>query len=238
MHVLAHVRASAHLAPSTYDATYIAFAARAIGVAEERNLAEDARAIGQLAATHDALVHAQLVAWLFRTKDRARACAGRALAELRAEDVDAPALLAAVARASDAAELVWCAALLEDEAHARLPEIAIDDARVATAIDAMIAVAPELAECEIAILPALRLRGRVSGAEIWIGAPCEELALSIDHVAWQAAHEATVREVSRANDERLAHDPLERSALELLARRARDAGIGDRHAEWRARFAT
>lgn len=237
MHVLAHVRATAHLAPSLFDAEYIGFAARALGVAEERHLAEDAHAIGLLATTHDALVGAQLVAWLFRTKERARACEGRALGELRADDVDAPELLASVTLAGDASELVWCAALLEEEAHARLPPIASDDRTIATAIGAMDAIAPELARCEIATLPALRLRGRVRDAAIWIGAPCEELALSIDHVAWQAAHEATVREVSCAHGERLAHDPLEKRALDLLARRAHDAGKSVAHAAWRARFA-
>lgn len=235
MHVLSHVRSTAHLAPSLYDAQYVAFVAHAIGAAEERHLAEDARAIGLLANTHDALVGAQLVAWLFRTKERARACEGRALAELRAEDVDAPELLASVT--SDASELVWCAALLEDEPHARLPPIASDDRTVATAVDAMEVIAPELAQCEVAALPALRLRGRVRDAAIWIGAPCEELALSVDHVAWQAAHEATVREVSHAHGERLAHDPLEKRALDLLARRAHDAGRNVAHAAWRARFA-
>jgi len=231
MHVLAHAGATVRLAPSLVDARYVAWAAAALP--EARPLAEDARAIGALATTHDALVTAQMVAWLFRTKERARAVGERALAELRADDVDAPEVLDAAQ--GEAAELVWCAALLEDEAHGRLPPIAIDDARVAAAIDAITPIAPELARCEVSVLPALRLRGRVFGPHVWVGAPCAELDVDVDHVAWQAAHEATVREVSLRSA--LPFDALERAALDLLAARARDAGRAAEHAAWRARFA-
>lgn len=234
MHVLSHVRATAHLAPSLYDARYVAWAERALGPAASRSLADDATALGVLAPSHGALASAQLVAWLFRTKERARACEGRALAELDVRDVDAPELLASVQAAGDAAELLWCAALLEAEAHARLPDVATDPA-IAGAIDAMTPLAPELARASIASLPSLRVRGRVLGDAIWIGAPCEDLALSVEHVAWQAAHEATVREVSLARA--LDHHALEAAALDLLAGRARAAGASDRHAAWRACFA-
>jgi len=233
-HVLAHVRAGAELAPSLYDPAYTAWAERALGPASGRALAEDLRALGALLATHEAQATAQLVACLFDTAEEAGAHADRALAELSSAEVRAPEVLAPLSALGAGAELLWCAALLEAPAHARLPMPAVDARALADALARAAEVAPELARCEVAHVRALRIRGRVLGSAIWVGVPCEELALTAEHVAWQAAHEATVREVSL--ERALAHDALEEAALARLAERARALGRGAEHARWRACF--
>jgi hypothetical protein len=149
--------------------------------------------------------------------------------------VDAPRLLAPLLEVGAGAELLWCAALLEAPVHARLPALDVDEDGARAALARVEPLAPDLAACAIALVPSLRLRGRVHSAHIWIGAPCTELAVDAEHVAWQAAHEATVREVARGGVRE--HDALERAALALLESRARAAGLAHEHARWRARFA-
>ena len=68
-----------------------------------------------------------------------------------------------------------------------------------------------------------------------MGVPSAELGPSAEHVAWQAAHEATVGEVSRAAPG-LSHDEREQVAVVLLAERAKEAGEQEAHARWLAHF--
>ena len=80
-------------------------------------------------------------------------------------------------------------------------------------------------------------RGRLRGREIWIGAPFPGGGPDLDHLAFQAAHEATVGELialegAPAGDDR----PLEAAALVLLKRRAERVGLGEAHARWLAHF--
>jgi hypothetical protein len=232
LHVLAHVRATAHLAASLHDAGYVEAAAKALGPAVERPLAEDARLLGVLLPTFAGLARAQGLAWLFRSTERAAACAGRDLAELSSGDVDAPDLLPHLA-GDPATEILRAAAELELPLLSRLPPIAVDLAALAFALDEVAPAAPLLAGCSVGVARALGVRGRVRGRDVWVGpAP-------IQHTAWQAAHEATVAEVVEASpwdDGAGDHDRVERAAVALLAGRARDAGLGAAHRAWLAHF--
>src|SRR6185312_13532879 len=93
-HVLAHVGATARLASSVYDPAYVAAVRGVLGAAEERLLGEDARLLGEIVPTFGALARVQGLAWLFRSRERVVACAGRDLGALAEADVDAPELLA------------------------------------------------------------------------------------------------------------------------------------------------
>jgi hypothetical protein len=236
-HVLAHVRATASLSASLYDAEYGEWCAGILGDPEGRELAADARVLAELAPSHDELAFLQLLAWLFDDEARARAVETIDLTDLDGAAVDDRALLAVLkksgTRALRALEVLRCAAALERHAFARLPEVARDDDALRTALAGVVPAAPALVRHRIVTVRALRLRGRVRGEEIWIGAPGACRGPSLDHVAWQAAHEATVAELHDAWV-RKGHDALETAALRLLATRARDAGLEDPHARWLA----
>jgi hypothetical protein len=65
------------------------------------------------------------------------------------------------------------------------------------------------------------------------------MEVSVEHVAWQLAHEATVGEVvaeMTAAGQPPSFVALEREALTRLARRAARAGLGAAHAAWIARL--
>ena len=232
-HVLAHVRAG--VAASAYDSTWIAFAERHLGSAQKRPLGEDVEILARTATTHDMLAEVQLLAWLFRDPARANACADRTLSELAPEDVDDAAVLARL-RGNGLAEIVRAAAELEAEAFATLPDVARELVDYAT----VSAAAPWLARFVIEALRPLRIRGRVRGEHIFVGVASAELSVTPEHVAWQAAHEATVAEVhrrARVNGLAVTHHPLEHTALVLLAEGARAIGESAAHARWIAHFA-
>lgn len=209
-HVLAHVPGDAPA--SAWNPQYVAWCAERIGSANDRSLGEDARALASLAPNHDALVRAQLVAWLFETVPDASVFE-QSLAELgQGRD--------------PAAELVWCAAALEAEAHARLPDPAIDPAIVSSTL-ALADVAPNIVDFDLGFVRPLGLRGRVRDREIWIGdAP-------VSHLAWQCAHEAAAVELSDAHPE-LPFASVEHGSVVLLAVRSERAGRADAHARWLA----
>jgi hypothetical protein len=237
-HVLAHVPADA--AASAWDPTYMSWAEARLGPASARALGEDARALAALLGTHEALVRAQLVAWLFADDGRRSGAAAnvraashfeRALAELGGGDVDAPDVLGHVA-GDPGAELLWCAIALEAEHHARLPPVSIDPALAPALVEAS-AAAPSQPRFEIAVVRSLRQRGRVRGRAVWVGAPSEDFGPSARHAAWQGAHEATVAEVSE-REPSLAFGDLEHVAIALLAERARRAKLEAQHGMWLA----
>lgn len=231
-HVLAHVRGTAALPASLYDARYVALVERQLGPASSRTLEEDARALAELAPTHEALAETQLLAWLFQDLGRASAVVARELGDLHPEDVDAPALVPGLLRRRAAVELLRCAAELERDSFERLAPSPWDADALEQALDEASALAPDLSSATVACIRSLALRGRVLGAEIWVGIPSEELGVSREHVVWQASHEATVWEVSRAG-RRSRHDVGERDveavAVVLLAERALRAGKGAEH---------
>lgn len=233
-HVLAHVRGSAGVPASVYDPDWVRFAAAHLGPAESRTLAEDAAALGRLASGHEALSRLQLVAWLFADLERSRAVATRDLAELSADEVDAPELLAPLRQLGPAPELLRAAAELERPFFERLPAPEIDWARSEASLAGMLEVAPELGQCTVELVRSLRLRGRVRGARIWVGVPEPALGPTLEHVSWQAAHEATVREVGR--HARAAERRVEQMAVVLLAARARRQGRDADHGAWLAHF--
>jgi hypothetical protein len=74
-------------------------------------------------------------------------------------------------------------------------------------------------------------RGRAWGDELWVGHPAAEVAPSVEHAAWQAAHEATVVEVARELED-LSERDVEGEAVVRLTRRAAEAGEGAGHAAW------
>ena len=235
MHVLAHVTTTAAIAASVHDPAYVRWADAALGPASERALAEDAAVLGRSLASHETLARAQLLAWLFDDAERAAAVAQRDLGELHADEVDRPALLAPLIELGPALEVLRCAAELEREGLAALGSPRVDGAELGGAVEALVQVAPELATSRLSCLRSLRLRGRLYGDEIWIGAPGPELNLATEHVAWQAAHEATVREVAHAG--RLVERSVEAVALVLLAERAERAGRREAHHRWLAHLA-
>jgi hypothetical protein len=229
-HVLCHVEGTAHLAASVFDSRYVAFCREHLGDPEARTLAEDARALGLVAADHEDLARLQLVAWLFTSAERGQAAAPIELDALQDEEVDRPGLLPTLRKRREAVELLRCAVELERPFHARLPAVN------ATSLDLSLVsrAAPALVEHEIRLVRSLRLRGRVYENEIWVGVPDPVLGPSAEHVGWQAAHEATVAEVSRAFG--LGEREVEHVAVVLLAERARREGLTSEHGVWLSHF--
>jgi len=227
MHVLAHVPVA--VPAGLFDPIYVAFAARHAGNAEERELSEDARALAQILTTHADMARVQLLAWLFDDLEQALACAEHDLMVLEATQVARPELLAPLRALEAPVELLRCAALLEEEAMAKLPPVSTDMRALAALFEELAPIAPGLAEHALLPVRALRLRGRVREREIWIGVPSAELGLDAEHVAFIACHEATVHELSAlGGDERR----VETAALALMGERAAAAGLTERHARW------
>lgn len=239
-HVLAHVRATAHLAPSAYNPSYVTEAARALGRAEDRLLAADAARIGALAATFEQMADVEQLAWLFDSPGRARACVDRDLADLRASDVDHPRFLPAVLRAGAAAEILRAAAEIEAPLCTKLPPLALDERALDQALSEATVLAPLLASSTVGVVRALGIRGRVVAGEdgdtaprIWVGAAPTE------HMAFQAAHEATVWEVgceaAKAGIPWI-HEDVERAAIRRLRARAEAQGKREAHQRWLSCF--
>lgn len=235
-HVLAHVHASRHLRASLFDSTYVRFAEGHLGPSSNRHLAEDADVLGRCLPDDASLARAQGLAWLFESVEHAERTAAHDLANLAPSDVSDPARLASLASAGPAVEVLRLASLLEREHHARLPRIEIDAAALGHALDVVRSAAPGLGACRVVVVPTLRLRGRVRGDEIWVGAPHPALACSFAHVVWQAAHEATVRDIARSvvADATPTVDDIEHAALVLLAERAAAARLTAEHSLWLA----
>lgn len=231
-HVLCHVEGSAHLASSVFDSRYVAFCREHLGDSEDRTLAEDARALALVAPDHRELARLQLLAWLFTSAERGQAAAPIELEALRDDEVDRPRLLPVLRQRLEAVEILRCAVELERPFHARLP--AVNPGSVDLSL--VMRAAPALAEHELRLVRALRLRGRVYGNEIWVGVPDPVLGPSAEHVSWQAAHEATVAEVSRARG--LTEREVEHAAVVVLAERARGAGLFAEHGTWLSHFGT
>jgi hypothetical protein len=185
-------------------------------------LVEDARVLAEIArnAPLGSFARAQALAWAFASPEKVAALVDRPLARIWPEEAADAAALGIARSAAETAEVLRAAAELEAP---RLPAIhaAREDA-VEAALVRVTAAAPMLRRCIVALTPALGLRGRVHGERIFVGIPGIAEA-RVDHDAWQAAHEATVRET---------RDELQ--ALALLRSRARRAGLGDEHGVWLA----
>ena len=238
-HVLAHVAGTGHLPASLYDPVYVDHAAQHLGPAAERPLGEDAATLAQVLPSHEQLARAQLLAWLFDDVGQAALSADRELAALVPDEVARPGLLAALQAAGPAVEVLRCAALLEQEAHGQLPAPVLQPEVLLAALAEVAGVAPRLAACDLLPVRALRLRGRLFGTEIWVGVPAPEPLLDVAHVAWQAAHEATVGEVKQMALETgsgLAERQVEAVALVVLAERAAASAQARSHRHWLGHF--
>ncbi|MBK7586642.1 MAG: hypothetical protein IPI67_41460 [Myxococcales bacterium] len=233
-HVLCHVAETAALPASVYDPAWIRYCAVRLGDAANRTLAEDALALGRLLPGHSELASAQLLAWLFEDVRRASSSLPGELGSLTADQVDAPELLEPLARCGPGVELLRLAAEIERPYFEALPREEVDWSALEVELERVTAAAPELASSGVAVVRPLRLRGRVRGAQIWIGAPHREHGPSTEHVAWQAAHEATVREVGRAAV--AAERRVEHMAVVLMNLRAERAQLEREHATWLAHF--
>lgn len=232
-HVLAHVDVGP-IAPSCHEPAWIRWAEARLGRATDRELGDDVRVLASALATHDALAAANLLAWLWKDGAAVRAATDRELASLGAADVADPAALMALCALGPAAELLRAAAELELPRLATLEPLAIDGGAWARARQDVTRAAPELARCRIALARPLVRRGRVHDACIFIGAPGVAGA-ELDHLAWQAAHEATIGELLRAGGSSArSFADLERAALGLLRARARRAGRVEGHGRWLA----
>jgi hypothetical protein len=173
---------------------------------------------------------------LFADTAAARRCAGRALAELSADEVAEPSALALLA-GHPAAELLWCSALLELDVHAALPhpEGDCDEESIKNALLRVEACAPRLAHSAVHLCRALTRHGRSFGADIYVGVPSVQLGVSAESVALQAAHEATVLEVAALaarSGSALSERDIEHVALVVLAERTRLHGWSSRYLSW------
>lgn len=218
-HVLAHVPAPGQA--TCFSPVYCTWIAKRIGPPPPE-LVEDAQVLAEIArnAPMGSFASAQALAWAFASPEKVAELVDRPLAQIRREEAADASALAIARSAAETAEVLRAAAELEAP---RLPAIqaAREDA-VEAALLRVTAAAPMLGRCIVALTPALGLRGRVHGERIFVGIPGIAEA-RVDHVAWQAAHEATVRETG---------DELQ--ALALLRSRARRAGLGDEHGVWLA----
>jgi hypothetical protein len=230
-HVLAHSAVPAGLPSSVYAPRYVRWCAEQLGPGEARELAQDAAALATQLDSHAQLAAVQALAWLFHSAERAQRCADRPLAELSAAEVDRPALLAHLRGSGAPAELLFCAACLELPALRRLPEPAFDPG-LPGALARLLPAAPGLAKARIAFVRPLGFCGRVYGGEIWLGTPLDDGLPGAEHGAMQAAHEATVSELSARAGGRLAERDVEHGAIVLLAERCRAAGLAAEHTRW------
>lgn len=204
---------------------YCAWVAGHLGPVTERPLGEDIALLGPRLQDDPGFASLQALAWVFHSGGSAEAAVDGALGEVRVDDEPARRL---ALDAGDAAELLRAAAELE---MPLLPSVALDRGPFEARLERVIAAAPALEGCSVAITPALPRRGRVLGRRIFVGLPGIAGA-EMEHLAWQAAHEATVTSLPS----HLAYADVERLALGLLRTRARRVGLGDEHARWFARL--
>ena len=180
------------------------------------------------------LASAQALAWVFDSSEACTRAGPRELAALERDAVASVDALAAAVRAGPIAEVLRAAAELELPLVEALPPISAQDlTAIALGLEAILEAAPSLPRFTVSVARPLGLRGRAFGSSIVIGVPGIDCP-DAEHVAWQAAHEATVLEV--AADSRLSFLDLERSALARLRSRARAAGLAEAHGRWLARL--
>ena len=228
-HVLAHVPVEPSVPAGLFDPDYVAFAASHLGAASQRELGQDVTVLGRVLSDHARLARVQALALLFRDLGSPEALGARPLAALRPAEVLSSRALGALARDPDGAELLWTSALLELPAYRQLPVGCFARQPLARALARVAIAAPHLKACEIRHARALGKRGRVVDEVVWLGLPVDP-----EHCAWQAAHEATVAEVSASagSQEPLTERDVEAVAVVLLAERSRRFGLASAHARF------
>ena len=237
LHVLAHVDARG-LAASCHDVRWVAWAEQHLGCAADRSLEQDARVLAGVLTTHEQLAAAHALAWAWNDEAQVRAAAGRDLSQLGEADVADAAALATARDVGPGVEVLRAAAELELPLLAVTRASCIDVVALEAELTEVRAAAPELARARVALARPLARRGRAWRGSILVGAPGVAGA-QVAHVAWQAAHEATVLEVARSASwlarQARGFEAVERTALGLLRSRARRVGLADEHGRW---FAT
>ncbi|MDB4934204.1 MAG: hypothetical protein JWP87_1176 [Labilithrix sp.] len=188
-------------------------------------------------ATHERLAAAHALAWVFDTEEQVAAARTRELADLGEADVADAAALATARSVGPAAEVLRAAAELELPLLAGMRASCIDAVALDIELAEVSAAAPELARVSVGLARPLPRRGRAWRGSILVGTPGVAGA-DVAHVAWQAAHEATVLEVERSAAwlarQASSYEAVERTALGLLRSRARRVGLGDTHGRWLA----
>lgn len=220
-HVLAHVSPRAPLNASLYNPKYIEFCHSFLGDARERALGEDVRTLAQMLSNHEILARVQTLAWLFDSAEDAARFDECELAALNRKGTFRSDVHAHLCRAEHlaAVELLRCAVALEAEHHERLPvENRTSEAQLREELLSFHSVAPRLRETTVTCIRALGSRGRALSNSIFVGLPEPgSHAPGIEHAVLQAAHEATVQEVSRARW--MPFLETEHAALALLQKR-------------------
>lgn len=216
-HVLAHVNVP-ELPSTAFHAGYVARAEHFLGAPAERALGRDIATLRELANEHASYSRLQLLAWLFDSIEAAARCSGRALAELGPEDVSRFALLPSLQGIGPAAELLFCAALLEVASLQSLPALGYSRDELVAALEGELIHAPHLARYTLVRCDSLTVFGRIAGQRIWIGTPNAQLGVSARQVARQAAHEATVGELLRRHPE-VPEREIEKRALQAFQSR-------------------
>ncbi|HEY6079263.1 MAG TPA: hypothetical protein VIW29_10695 [Polyangiaceae bacterium] len=230
-HVFAHVEGTRALPASVHSPRYVDWARRQLGDPASRTLADDAAQLASAFPTHAALASIQLLARLFEDTDALAAVGSRSLSELAPDEVASASALFFLQRLGKRAELAFCALTLELPYFLRLPPPPAPPLTLAAELDALTPLAPGLAGSSVGCVRALDRCGRVWGREIWVGHPSAEVAPSVEHVAWQAAHEATVALLAASQGE-LKEREVEALAIEQLTLAAHAAGKRSEHTSW------
>lgn len=228
-HVLAHLDA-ATLPASVHRPEYIRYVETQLGPASNRALGQDLAVLRPLLGSHARYAQLQLLAWLYTNVESALADADRDLSELDVTPATR-ALLTTLQALSPAAELLRCAALLEAPHFAQLQPLAFDPEPLQIELQQALRAAPWLRGYPVRRVDSLTRHGRVYGRQIWVGTPHRAVAVAADHVAWQAAHEATVSEVRSKQPQRPERE-VEGEAIALLQSHAARAGLQPAYTRW------
>ncbi|MGE0325560.1 MAG: hypothetical protein AB7K71_27700 [Polyangiaceae bacterium] len=236
LHVLAHVPLPEP--GSLHEPAYVAWCARRLGPCAGRELGEDIEVLGQLLAPLELRVGIQRLPLLFGDSREAQ---GFALVDLHAFPDQG-------VRSFD--EAVW-RQLLPQRSVVEVLRMACEAERMHLEqispptnsqalqryLAELTAVAPALARLAVIELRPLWRRGRLMGEQVWVGAADRGAGPGLEHVAWQACHEATVWELGTRWRSDAAYDSaLELSAVALLGERAQRAGLAAPHAVWLEHF--
>jgi len=230
-HVLAHVP-GARFSASLYDPAYVAWAEAHLGPASTRPLGEDLAVLAQ-GQNQGVAIRDQRYARVFVEPEAARAWTTTQLESLPEDALDRVDQRDAMLPSDPRLEVLRCAVALELEPWRRLPppSLPVD---LATELASWVALAPRLEVLPLRALRSLGARGRLWNDAIWIGIP-DDVRTSREEVGWQAAHEATLAEVSEvvAGD-----DAAERLSVALLAARVstRAPTRTESHRHWVARY--
>jgi hypothetical protein len=233
-HVFAHVPLDGP--GNTHDRRYVAWAAGRFEAADQRLLAHDAALLARLwnaDSRYDALhrfceLHQGIAGLL--------ACADRPLAELRADEVADPGLLALL-RELPGAELIHATFALLAPGFLRVfaelePTLERASVDVRVWLERLEPACPGLSRVGVELIWALGMHGRALAAHrILVGAPAEWNGCSPARQAVLAAHEHTVAGVESGD-----YVEVEWTALTRLAAALRDAEspLRDAHRDWLA----